>query len=62
MYVRIKIFEKKLKDIHNTPIFFYEGLGNNAIRLSITAIIERYYGYKIAEQIKEILTNEDNKE
>jgi len=62
MYVRIKIFEKKLKDIHNIPIFFYEGVGNNVIRLSITTVIERYYGYKIAEQIKEILTNEDNRE
>jgi len=59
MYVRLKIFEKKLNDAHNKPIFFYESNGTHAIRLAIISVINRYYGERIAEQIKQILVLSD---
>jgi hypothetical protein len=59
MYVRLKVFDKKINDSHNKPIFFYESDGTHAIKLSIIAVIKRYYGEQIGEKIREILTMEE---
>jgi hypothetical protein len=61
MYVRLKIFEKKLNKVYNKPIFFYESNGTNAVRLAIISVINRYYGDRISEQVKQILISEDEK-
>jgi len=60
MYVRLKIFEKKLKGEYQPPIFSYEITGNTAIKILIISLVSDFYSKKTLIKIKEILDTEDN--
>lgn len=51
MYIRLKIFEKKVVGDSNKPIFRYEVNGTHAIKIMVITLIKQFSGEKISEKV-----------
>lgn len=55
MYIRLKIWNRKSNDKFDKPIFFVEINGDNALKLLIFKIVEKYFGNKTNEKVKDVI-------
>lgn len=55
MYIRLKIWSRKSNNKFDNPIFFVEINGDNALKLLIYKIVEKYFGNKTNEKVKNII-------